>query len=224
MDHLPLPPGSAALRAIASAIHTLAKGRELARIWFADSRHPTGFARMRHFGPTASRFDHHLAGPGGAPVNGARAILYAIEVPDTPPKTDHAFVAALAEVFQQTRTIDLGREAPRLTLWRAADDLPLLDLTEYWTTKVGASAALSSGPRDITRAWSRDFHEAYPQIAGLRYRSAMSGGQAIALALYERASATLPAAPVLDLPLDHPALRAALVRGAQRLGYTILPA
>ncbi len=43
-----------------------------------------------------------------------------------------------------------------------------------------------------------------------------------ALALYERASAALPGAPLLDLPLTHPGLAVLLARAARRLGYRIV--
>jgi hypothetical protein len=46
----------------------------------------------------------------------------------------------------------------------------------------------------------------------------MSGGSAN-LALYERARGALPAHPLVNVPLAHPGLQAALSRIADRFGY-----
>ncbi|MCA1334879.1 MULTISPECIES: RES domain-containing protein [Rhodobacterales] len=217
MDHLPRSPGKASLSAIPPAVFRLGAGSEILRIWFSASRHASGFAHFRDFGPTESRFDHHLPDAAGRPTIGARAILYAIDVEADP----HAFTSALAEVFQDTRTIDLTTGGPRLAVVRPTRDLSLLDLTGHWTTRAGASAGLSSGPRAITKEWSRDFYDAYPALDGLRYRSAMSGGSSLSLALYERSRSAMPAAPHVDMPLSHMALRTSLVRAARTLGYVV---
>lgn len=187
------------------------------RIWFAGSRHVSGFAHFRDFGPTNSRFDHHLPDAAGRPTIGARAILYAIDAAAAP----HAFMSALAEVFQDTRTIDLVAGEPHLAIFQTIRDLPLLDLTGHWTTRAGASASLSSGPREITKEWSRDFYDAHASLDGLRYRSAMSGGSSLSLALYERGRSAMPTSPIVNRPLRHAALRADLVRAAGTLGYAI---
>lgn len=187
----------------------------LLRIWFEGSRHPSGFAHFRDFGPTGSRFDHQLPGPGGMPASGPRGILYAVE------KGPLVLTTALAEVFQGSRLIDLQAEKPVVTIFALERDLPLLDLTAHWATKAGASAALSSGKRSTARGWSRDFYTAYPAIDGLRYRSSMSGGNDFALAIYERGATAMPARPVLSLPLAHPHITGSLVAAAERIGYGI---
>lgn len=217
MDHLPRSPGVPTLSAIPPAVHVLPSGSDIVRIWFSGSRYASGFAHFRDFGPTNSRFDHHLPDGAGRPTSGARAILYAIDAAADP----HAFMSALAEVFQDTRTIDLTVGGPHLAVFRTVRDLSLLDLTGHWTTRAGASAGLSSGPRAIAREWSRDFYASYPDLDGLRYRSAMSGGSSLSLALYERSGSAMPAAPLVDRPLRHVALRADLVRAARTLGYSI---
>jgi hypothetical protein len=223
MDHLPMPPGVDELGAIEPEICGLPARTDLTRIWFAGSSYPSGFAHFRTFGPTASRFDHHLPGPDGKPMHGDRSILYAIKATEAPTGEIEAITAAVGEVFQQQRIIDLARDEPRLTVFRTVRKVSLLDLTGFWATHVGASANLSSGPRDVTRAWSRAFHEAYPQADGLLYRSSMSGGRCFAVALYERAEDAMPTTPQIDLPLGHSRLRGALAEGARRLGYEILP-
>ena len=216
-ETLPSSPGVAALAAIPPAIHTLPAGVRLLRVWFSASAHPSGFARFRYFGPTSSRFDHHLPGPGDAPKAGDRGILYAVE--------EHAdsLISALAEVFQEQRIIDPHHEAPVVSIFQIERDLTLLDLTAHWTTRAGASAAISSGRRQIARSWSRDFYSAYPAIDGLRYRSSMSGGSDIALALYERSENAMPARAIATRQLDHPEIFESVAEAVSRLGYNIKP-
>ena len=216
-EELPPSPGVAALAAVPPQVHVLPAGAHLLRIWFRDARHPSGFALFRTFGPTASRFDHHLPGPGGEPVSGGRGILYTME------EGTHSFEAALAEMFQDTRTIDLVEEAPIVSVFETRRDLRLLDLTGLWATRVGASAAISSGSRERAREWSRDFHEAYPTIDGLRYRSSMSGGGNVAMALYERAIDAMPTQDLVRVPLGHPEMRREVVDVAERIGYEVVP-
>jgi hypothetical protein len=214
-ETLPPSPGVAALVAIPPAIRVLPAGAQLLRVWFSASPHPSGFGRFRHFGPASSRFDHHLPGPGDIPKVGDRGILYVVEEhPDAP-------ITALGKVFQQRRIIDLHHEAPVVSVFRIERDIGLLDLTAHWTTRAGASAALSSGPRTIARGWSRDFYAAYPTIDGLRYRSSMSGGSGISLALFERCADAMPAKTVATRRLDHPEIAGSVTEAAERLGYGI---
>ena len=63
-------------------------------------------------------------------------------------------------------------------------------------------------------------YRAYPEMAGLLYRSAMAGGS-LNLALYERARPAFAAQPTLHLPLTHPGLSLPLARAAARLGYEL---
>ena len=77
MEGPPAPRGIAALRAIPPDLRILPADTALARIWLFDAPHPTGPAHLRRFGPTSSRFDHHLPDADGRPFNQARGILYA---------------------------------------------------------------------------------------------------------------------------------------------------
>lgn len=82
-----------------------------------------------------------------------------------------------------------------------ASDLVLLDIADVtWANAVGAPADLYRGPRFRAQKWSREIYEAYPDIHGIYYPSAMhSGGWNIAL--YERAIDALPAVPEEDTAL-----------------------
>lgn len=216
-EELPPSPGAMALSAIAPALHVHPAGSPLLRVWFAESRYPSGFGLFRHFGPTGSRFDHHLPGPGGSPASGERGILYVVE------ECADALTTAIAEVFQDSRTIDLAREAPMMSVFRPRRDLSLLDLTGYWTTKAGASAALSSGRRAHAQSWSRDFYDAYPQIDGLRYRASMSGGGGLAQTLFERSADALPKNAEITIALGDEMLRKEIAKAIDLLGYDLNP-
>ncbi len=79
---------------------------------------------------------------------------------------------------------------------------------------------MSSGRRDIARAWSRRIWGEYDDLDGLWYPSAMSGG-AHNVAAFERARSKVPGHPTLNLPLSHPGLEADLNRIAAAYGYDL---
>jgi hypothetical protein len=207
-DRLTHPPSVAALRAIAPEIHVVPAGAVLWRVYFRAGAHPSRWNGFRSFGPTGARFDHH---PPPPKRHRTRAILYASDSGPT----------SLVEVFQQTRVIDRFADTPAVTAFRLKRDLRLLDLTGAWPTRAGASMAINSGSRARARTWSRAIYAAYPDIAGLRYASSMNANQP-AFALYERARTAAPAAAVLDLALDTPALAAPLAAAAVRFGYALV--
>jgi RES domain len=174
------------------------------RLYFRGGRHPTAWNTFRAFGPTRGRFDHQLPPPRVQ----ERRILYAAGHGPT----------ALAEVFQEGRTVDRTTRDPWLAAFHLRRPISLLDLSGIWPTRAGASMALSSGPRPRAQRWSRAFYEAYPGIDGLFYPSSMSGSRP-ALAFYERALDALPRTPELHRPLLDPALLPILRRVASDLGY-----
>ncbi len=178
------------------------------RIYRARGRHPTGWNTFRLFGPVATgRFDHHLPPPSDQPDRG---ILYGALDPE----------CAIVEAFQDDRTIDRAQEAPWLAAFDLQGDLVALDLTGAWPTRAGASQAIATGRRDVSQAWSRAIHTAYPAVLGLVYRSAMAGGSTN-FAIYERGAVALPRRPALNLPLAHPGLALPLNRIAARFGYDL---
>ena len=126
--------------------------------------------------------------------------------------------AAIAEAFQDTRTIDRRRQEPWLAAFELVIDLAALDLTRLWPTRAGASQAIATGRRVTAQAWSRAIYRSYPDVAALAYRSSMAGSS-INLALYERAAAAIANSPVIHLPLTHPGLALPLARAASKLGY-----
>ena len=187
-------------------VATLASGRLCWRVYRAGGPHPTTWKEFRRHGPTATgRFDHQPPPPHDDPE---RSILYvALDA-----------VGALAEAFQESRLIDRRRQAPWLVVFELADPVEVLDLTRLWPTRAGASQAIATGRRVTAQAWSRAIHRDYPELAGVLYRSSMSGGS-LNVALYERAEPRLAATPTVHVPLTHPGLSLPLARVAARLGY-----
>ena len=207
-ESLPAPPPVAALRKIAAEVHFLPRGTLIWRVYFRSGPHPTSWDAFRQFGPTSARFDHHDPPPAPQP---AKAILYGADSGPT----------CLAEVFQDTRVIDSRRHQPCLAAFQLDQDLSLLDVTGAWPTRVGASMAISTGPRSRARQWSRAIHAAYPRLQGIRYGSSMNANRP-AFALYERAAGAIPAHPLLDLPLSTPGLTLLLSRAAHHFGYRVV--
>jgi hypothetical protein len=216
MAKLPEPPSVADLIAIGPEIVRLPEGTAMARLFFRGGAHPVSWDAFRFWGPGSSRFDHHLPGAKGEARVQDRGILYAAG--DGEPS---ALAVCIAEVFQATRSIDLHDRTPWFATFRTARELALLDLRRLWPTRAGASAAIASGPKARARRWSQRIYDAYPEIDGLLYPSSM-GGNADAVALYERARDALPAAPAFHRPLADPSLRAPLFAAARAIRYAIV--
>ena len=178
------------------------------RVYFRGGNFPVIWNQLHYFGPTMARFDHHELPPAMQP----RGILYAADHPRT----------SLAEVFQARRTINARRDEPWLVGFCLATDVRLLDLTGLWTTRAGASMAMSSGPRAMARRWSSTIYEAYSDADGLWYGSSMHAN-APCVALYERAILALPSPAVVfhRAPTDD-TLRAFLENSAEVLGYRLI--
>ncbi|MFY9826300.1 MAG: RES family NAD+ phosphorylase [Thermoanaerobaculia bacterium] len=210
MSKLPNPPRD--LARISPELLRLPAGTELWRLYKRGGRHPVSWNTFRTFGPLkTSRFDHHLPDKGGGPRLQDRGIYYAAAEIDT----------CLAELFQDTRTIDRESEEVTLVGFELRQAVELLDLTGTWPTQAGASMVLSSGPRSRSRLWSCAIYEAYPDIQGLYYPSSMMANRPV-IALYERAMSALAPVPLVHRPLSDPALLPDLDRSAQRLGYRLV--
>lgn len=210
----PEPPGLAALRTLPPVTRTLPVGTRLTRIFFASGRVPGAWNRFRHYGPTASRFDHHLPDANGSACLQARGVLYAAHGVEAIP-------TCLAEVFQQKRLIDVRLGQPVLAGFELIEPLELLDLSGAFATTIGASTAIHSGARPRARRWARALYEAYPSIQGMHYCSSMYGN-APALVLFERAATALPDRPRVHRLLADPALDNVLCLTAEHIRYQIV--
>lgn len=80
--------------------------------------------------------------------------------------------------------------------------------------------AISAGDHGTARLWSRAIYEAYPDVHGVWYGSAMHAN-APSVALYERAEGSMPLSPEFDEPLSSPALAAVVARAVRELGYDV---
>ena len=179
------------------------------RIYFRGGLHPTRWGDFRHVGPTDARFDHHL---GKRATQQDRAVLYAAGDPTT----------CFAEVFQRTRVVNRWHKDPWLAGFHTAGQSPLLDLTGSFATRAGASMALMTGARSVSRNWARGFYDAYPETAGLVYPSSMHANRP-AMVLTDRAEAAgiIPDQPSFHRALGDPALFSVLKNVARTLGYAL---
>ena len=207
MPKFPEPPPVDVLAAVPGDLRPVLEGARLWRIYFRGGTHPVQWNAFRYYGPTNSRFDHHL--PPRSVQD--RGILYAAINGET----------TFAEVFQEDRVIDRRRNGPWLVGFDLLAPLSLLDLGGDWPTRAGASAAISSGPRPRARRWSQRIYDAYPPIDGLWYPSSIGGGRPV-IALYERAIHAMPARPVFHRALADPALTSIILRAANRFGYGVV--
>lgn len=211
MPKLPrTPPSVEAIRRSEPAWATLPAGTLLWRIFPRGGPYPTAWNRFRTWGPAHCRFDHHR--PGHPPgTSHDRAILY----------LGSGFVTCIAEYFQDRRVVNRQRDLVSVVAFATTRPLVLLNLWDGWSTRVGCSGAISTGPHEVTRAWSRAFYEAFPAADGLRYESSMHPGEA-AFACYERAADALPATPRFHRALADPDLLVPVVNAARYLGYSLL--
>ena len=143
----------------------------------------------------------------------SRGMLYATSGPD-------AILAALGEVFQETRVIDRRRNEPWLAAMDLAATVQLLDTSGDWPVRAGGNMAINSGHRSKARAWSRVIYDSYADAQGIWYPSSITNRECAAL--YERASGALPPAPAFNERLDSPKLLAALSQLADTLNYDLV--
>jgi hypothetical protein len=210
MPKFPNPPGVpqlVALGVLPNEQRAVAAGTVLWRLYFQGGRHPTRWHDFRCFGPTGGRFDHH----DPPPQLQNRGILYAAQ----------SGPVCVAEVYQQTRTINRRRRNPWLAAFALARDVLLLDMSSGWPTRATASQAINSGSRVRARRWSRQIYQAFPNIEGIYYPSSMYMN-ALAVAFYERATNAIPTAPVFHRALNDPALLTSLQNVAATVGYRLI--
>lgn len=163
--------------------------------------------RLRHFGPTANRFDPHPLPAGNHPDF---AVTYTAGTVDT----------ALAEVFQRGRIMDPSApNSPYLTIWAPQRPLRLVDLRGDWPIRAGASHVLNTGPLPVCRQWAHAIAVHPQHVDGVLYCSSMTGADAAALFL--PAADSFPRSPELSLPLSDPGLVGVLAGAAERIGYAI---
>jgi hypothetical protein len=193
-------------------LFVLPAGTMAHRIYRRGGAHPTLWNAFRYFGPTASRFDHQEPDQAGNACEQKRGMLYlALDIP-----------TALAEVFQETRTVNRMRDRPWLVSLRLSCDLTLLNLTDTYCVRAGGSMKLVSGPTGYAQNWSRAFYACYERIQGLYYPSSLTNRPVIAL--YERALVLqpFPPAPRFHRALDDPLLIEPLRNACRDIVYDLI--
>lgn len=195
-------------------------GRRIWRIYRRAGSHPGAWGQFRSYGPTSSRFDHQVS----PPHEQDRAILYgALDQLVWVDGVDwgKATFAALAEFFQESRTIDAVDEGPALTVFKPIRQLALLDLIGPWTTRAGGNQAICAAAHDTAREWARAIYDHYSWLEGVLC-TAQTYGPGRTAALWERAQSALPLQPLLDVPLADPRFASDLRRAASHLGYDLV--
>jgi hypothetical protein len=214
MAKLPEPESIEQLRRIQPEIVTFKAGTEVSRVFFTDVDYPSAWNEFRCFGPTRSRFDHHIADKHGEACGQDRGIMYLAS-------GGQAAKTCLAEVFQEKRVIDRNSKLPVYVGFALDADIQLLDLSGNFVTKLGASTAIHSGPRAKTRRWAQRLYDAYQQIDGLLYCSSMNGN-APAIALFERGADAIPASNLIHRELRDSAMASVVTLTAREIGYQVV--
>ena len=210
MPKFPEPPTPAELAAIGADIQVLPAETRIWRVYFQAGAHPTTWGQFRAWGPTDARFDHHVPPPSVQ----TREILYGAVGPT-------AAISAIAEVFQASRIVERTRRAPTWVAFDCTRDLRLLDLTDTWPTRAGASMAITSGQRARARRWSQAIYTIFPDVDGLLYGSSMHANH-LCVALYERALGAMPERPVFHRLLSDPAVLTLLKNACAAVGYALV--
>ncbi len=187
-------------------LHRIPRSAALWRVHATAGPHVTPWNRLRHFGPTTSRFDPQPPPPEWS----ERGVTYAA--------TD--VVTCLAEVFAGSRVVDGSRRSPYLTGWQPTRVLTLLDLTGTWPIRNGASHLLTSGPKSVGRAWARAVDTEWRDLDGLWSVSTMTGRPTVTL--FTAAADAFPRRPAFSRPLSSPALQGALSTAAAEIGYRVV--
>lgn len=210
---LPSAPSAAQLRTIGirpEEFHVISPSDLWWRIHRTQAEYTLGWNAFRRYGPVL-RFDPFPPPPREHASGG---VWYGASSP----------LAALAEAFQNDRTIDRFRQLPYLTGLRFTREVHLLDLSTQsggsWATRAGGTYALSTGPHSRTQQWARRIVEAFPDLDGLHYNSRFSGHGCVAL--FAAAAAAMPERPALSQPLTHPGLALRIAGAARRLGYHVI--
>lgn len=162
---------------------------------------------LRHFGPSAGRFDPHPPPPR---EYADYAVTYAATDPYTP----------FAEVYQRGRAINRTAGAVYLTAWRTTRKLRLLDLTGTWPIANGASYALNTGRHDYCRAWAQAIHDHPARVDGLWHASAMAGSATVTL--FTPAADSFPLTPAFSRALTDPTIRPLINAAARRYNYRVV--
>ncbi|MGI8416139.1 MAG: RES family NAD+ phosphorylase [Nakamurella sp.] len=206
MTRIPKVPSRPPERLTRAPGDIVARGLALWRIHSAKGPHPIRWNALRTFGPlNTARFDPHPRPQGNHPGYGVAYTAFDIST-------------CVAEVFQASRTIAVTDEYDA-TGWTPARELQLLDLTDTWALRNGASNSLATWKRPTCRAWAAVIRENWPDLDGLLSRSTMTGREMVAL--FDPSATAFPVAPSFRRPLDHPAMQAIMVRSAAECGYTL---
>lgn len=132
---------------------------------------------------------------------------------------------AMLECFRDTGVVDAVADDPYFAVFNATRSLRLLDLADSdWITVAGGNAAISSGPRDRSRAWARAIYNNYlgdDALDGVLYTTS-NRPAARSVALWERGADALPPRPKLNEQLGYLGLRSSVETFAHDAGLGLV--
>lgn len=193
------------------SVRILPAGTLLCRVYSRGGAYPYTWNEFRAFGPTSSRFDHHLPSPKGTPHVQARKICYAAP----------QWMTCIAEVVQESGVLDPTTNEPWLAMFRLAREVRLLDVTGMWSNWARVGMDINYGNRARTREWSKVIYDAYPEVEGIWYLSRWHP-EHVSAALFERAENAFAPAPEVHRALADPKFSTELLRAVRTFRYAIV--
>ena len=179
----------------------------LFRLHRTKGKYALPWDQLRRFGPLkSSRWDPH---PEPPQEHESQGVSYAAVEP----------ITCFAEVFQARRSISVSTEHS-LTAWIPIRVLRLLDLTEDWALRQGASASLHAASVTTCRQWAQAIDtQLGNSIDGLYVPSTMTGRPNVVL--FSRSADAFPSAPEFTRPLTHPGLKPMILHAAHSLRWPV---
>lgn len=105
-----------------------------------------------------------------------------------------------------------------MTGWLPIRPMPLLDLTDTWHVRQGASSSLDAAPHVVCRNWAREIRrQLSDQVVGILVSSTWTGRPNVVL--FADAAPYFPGTPELSRPLTHPSLTTLIQRAAVELNW-----
>lgn len=200
------PPDAGRLRSVGLRTHVLPVSTVLWRIHYTGTPHPAAWNRIRTWGPVdVCRWDPHPVPEGDHAPLGAAYFALNLQT-------------CLAEVFQDSRFVDVDTGTPYITAFRSSRQLRLADLAGGgWLFEAGAKASVAFGDRGLSRQWARAIHDVWPGIDGIRSTSAPLGDSNIVVASWT--NDVFPPAPETSVPMNSPAVARFVASAVADIGF-----
>src|SRR5665811_2003327 len=173
------------------------------RVHYVLGDYPRMWNELRRFGPLPSaRFDPWPT-PTGAQDTGVA--YFAFDV-----------ATCLAEMFQETRKINLAEPGYQLSAFTPTRALSLLDVRGDYPIQIGASHTLNGGQRNRCREWAVALAAVHSGADGMLFQG-ITGKDCVVM--WEPGTDAIADAPDFSRPLGDPSIRQTVATAAKQINY-----